>query len=89
MRYLFYPKSKLMSTYLFSTAVRRRTYQELSEKVIFDEENTAGDLRSPSHSSKSPCSNVKYSVDESCKYKIYLIISGVPGDENDKQSMTR
>ena len=87
MRYLFYPKTKLMSTYLFSTAVRRRTYQELSEKVIFDEENTAGDLRSPSHSSKSPCSNVKYSVGESCKYKTYLIISGVHG--NDKQSMTR
>lgn len=89
MHYLFYPKSKLMSTYLFSTAVRRRTYQELSEKVIFDEENTAGDLRSPSHSSKSPCSNVKYSVGDSCKYKIYLITSGVPSDGNDKQSMTR
>ena len=87
MHYLFYPKSKLMSTYLFSTAVRRTTYQELSEKVIFDEENTAGDLRSPSHSSKSPCSNVKYSVDESCKYKTYLITSGFHG--NDKQSMTR
>ena len=87
MRYLFYPKTKLMSTYLFSTAVRRRTYQELSEKVIFDEENTTGDLRSPSHSSKSPCSNVKYSVGESCKYKTYLITSGVHG--NDKQSMTR
>ena len=62
--------SRFMLAYLFSEDARWRICHELSEKVVFDDENTGEDLISPSHSSKSPCSNVKYNEGLPYKYKI-------------------